>query len=116
MNYNLCLNAQTEHKHTECDASYIVISVPSQLGKVISKQKTNKGRFEFNLNENRTFIIPMEIGTSFIYSGFLLTHHQQIHNLSYDINTFVNVVSYNSKRLFENMLQSFRRYLGDNFD
>ena len=42
VNYNLCLNAQREHKHTECDASYTVISVPSQLGKVISKQKQIK--------------------------------------------------------------------------
>ena len=116
VNYNLCLNAQTEKKHTECDASYTVIAVPSQLGKVHSKEKKNKGRFELNLDENKTFIIPMEIGTSFVYSGYLLTHHQQIHNLSYDTNPFVNIVSYNSKRLFENMLQSFRRYLGDNFD
>ena len=39
-------------KHTECDALYTVIAVPSQLGKVISKGKKNKGRFELNLNEN----------------------------------------------------------------
>ena len=116
MNYNLCLNAQIEKRHTECDASYTIISVPSQLGKVISKEKKNKGRFELNLNEKKTFIFPMEIGTLFVYSEFLLTHHQQIHNLSCDTNPFVNVVSYNSKRLFENMLQSFRRYLGDNFE
>ena len=90
--------------------------MPSQLGKVISKGEKNKGRFELNLNENKTFIIPMEIGTSLVYSGFLLTHCQQIHNLSCDTNPFVNVASYNSKQLFENMLQSFRHYLGDNFD
>ena len=42
VNYNLCLNAQTEQKHTECDASYTVIAVPSQLGKVISKGKKIK--------------------------------------------------------------------------
>ena len=116
VNYNICLNAQTEQRHTECDASYTIISVPSQLAKVTSTGKKNKGRFELNLNENETFIIPMDIGISFVYSGFLLTHHQQIHNLSCDTPPFVNVVSYNSKRLFENMLQSFRRYLGDNFE
>lgn len=76
INYNLCLNAQTQQRHTECDASYTIISVPSQLDKVYLKEKKNKGKFELNLNENETFIIPMNIGTSFIYSGFLLTHCQ----------------------------------------
>ena len=113
VNYNLCLNAQTQQRHTECDASYTIISVPSQLDKVYLKEKKNKGKFELNLNENETFIIPMNIGTSFIYSGFLLTHRQQIHNLSSVTHPFVNVVSYNSKCLFGNMLQSFRRYLGE---
>ena len=30
LNFNLCLNAQTAEKHTECDASYNIISVPVQ--------------------------------------------------------------------------------------
>ena len=47
VNYNLCLDAQTEQRHTECDALYTIISVPSQLGKVISKEGGgDKGRFE----------------------------------------------------------------------
>ena len=75
VNYNVCLNAQTEQRHTECDASYTIISVPNQLAKETSTGKKNKGRFELNLNENETFIIPMGIGISFVYSGFLLTHH-----------------------------------------
>ena len=29
--YDLCLNAQTAEKHTECDASYTVIKVPNQI-------------------------------------------------------------------------------------
>jgi len=58
-------------------------------------------------------IIPMNIGSLFTYSGFLVTHRQQIHNPTDEVVPFVNVVSYNSKRLFENMLQSFRRYLGE---
>ena len=55
----------------------------------------------------------MNIGTCFIYSGFLLTYRQQIYMLNDQGNPFLNIVSYNSKRLFENMLQSFRRYIGD---
>ena len=111
--YNLCLNAQTAEKHTECDASYTIIAVPNQLHKNVYDKKKNIAKFEINLNDNSQMIIPMDIGCVFTYSGFLLTHRQQIHNESSDVVPFVNVVSYNSKRLFENMLQSFRRYLGE---
>ena len=111
ISYNLCLNAETEQKHTECDASYTVISVPSQLHKKTHGRKWNKGRFELHINPNCTFIIPMDVGTSFTYSGYLLTHRQQIYRQSDDVPEFMNIVTYNSKRLFENMMQSFRRYL-----
>ena len=30
VNFNLCLNAQITKVHTECDASYTVISVPNR--------------------------------------------------------------------------------------
>ena len=113
LNFNLCLNAQTDDVHTECDASYTVISVPKQIPAPKDMYKKNKGRFELNINDACTFVIPMEIGTSFVYSGYLLSHRQQIHYGSENCDPFVNIVSYNSKRLFENMLQSFRRYLGD---
>ena len=36
MNYNLCLNAETEQAHTECDSLYTVICVPNQM---IKKKK-----------------------------------------------------------------------------
>ena len=113
ISYNLCLNAQTEEKHTECDASYTIISVPNQLPRKTNKGKRNVGRFELIINENCRMVIPMDIGISFTYSGYLLTHRQQVHNESQDEHPLVNVVSYNSKRLFENMLQSFRRYIGE---
>ena len=29
--FNLCLNAQTAEKYTECDASYTAITVPNQV-------------------------------------------------------------------------------------
>ena len=44
--YNLCLNAQTEVKHTECDASYTIIAVPKQL----TKEKWEKKKILLNLN------------------------------------------------------------------
>jgi len=111
--FNLCLNAQTSEKHTECDASYTIIAVPNQPNKPISAKKKNIAKFEFNLQEDCTILIPMDIGTVLTYSGFLLTHRQQILNEDSEVVPFVNIASYNSKRLFENMLQSFRRYLGE---
>ena len=44
--YNLCLNAQTEVKHTECDASYTIIAVPNQ----IMKEKWEKKKILLDLN------------------------------------------------------------------
>ena len=43
INFNLCLNAQTELVHTKCDASYTVISVPNQISKSTPVDKKNKG-------------------------------------------------------------------------
>ena len=76
--YNLYLNAQTAKKHTECDASYTVIRVPNQVTTKFMDGKKNKGRFGFNINEKCTLIVPLEISKSLTYSGFLLTHRQQI--------------------------------------
>ena len=113
INFNLCLNAQTKKVHTECDASYTIILVPNQLinKKVRQGRRNNVGKFELHINDDCVVVIPMVIGTSFAYSGYLLSHRQQIHNETTDMAPFVNIVSYNSKRLFENMLQSFRCYL-----
>ena len=111
MNYNLCMNAETEQPHTECDSSYTVICVPNQLMNKKNKRIQNHGSFELVINSKETVVIPMEIGTVFTYSGFLLTHRQQIRDRDDQELPFVNLVSYNSKRLFENMMESFRRYL-----
>ena len=65
------------------------------------------------MNSDSMIVIPMAIGTILTYSGFLLTHRQQIQNKTTVDKPFVNIVSYSSKRLFENMMTSFRRYLDD---
>ena len=38
--YNLCLNAETEQAHTECNSSYTVICVPNQMIKKRGDTKT----------------------------------------------------------------------------
>ena len=107
MTFYLCMNAETQQAHTECDFSYTVISVPNQI---LSKAKNgfkNCGSFELIINSDSTIVIPMTIGKIFTY--FFLTHRQQIQNKSPSDKPFINIVSYSSKRLFENMMESFRR-------
>ena len=64
------MNAQTAEKHTECDASYTVITVPNQVTTKFMDGKKTKGRFEFNINETYILIVPLEISMSLTYSGF----------------------------------------------
>ena len=111
LNYNLCLNAETEQAHTECDSSYTIICVPNQIERKARSGYKNCGSFEFIVNSNCTITVPMYVGTILVYSGFLLTHRQQIRNKDAQFPPFVNMVTYNSKRMFENVMESFRRYL-----
>ena len=113
LNYNLCINAETEQAHTECDSSYTIICVPNQnLNSHVPGNK-NTAHFQFVVNPETTISVPLNVGTILTYSGYLLTHRQKILNKDPNQNPFINIVSYNSKRLFENMMESFRRFLGD---
>ena len=113
MNYNLCLNAETGQPHTECDSSYTIICVQNQnLNNHIPGNK-NTACIQLVVNPKTTISIPMTVGTIFTYSGYLLTHRQQIINKDLNQKPFVNIVSYNSKHLFENMMKSFRQYIGN---
>ena len=51
----------------------------------------------------------MHPGTVFCYSGYMLTHRQQLTMGTHQSEPFINIVSYNSKRLFSNLMESFRR-------
>ena len=70
---------------------------------------TNKncGSFELVINSKAIIVIHLCVGTILTYSGYLLTHRQQIRNKDPNAKPFVNIVSYNSKQLFENMMTSF---------
>ena len=111
LNCYLCVDAQTQVQHTEPDASYTIISVPKQITNYKDKEPPKKGRFEFMLNKKETLSIIMHPGLILAYSGYMITHRQQIitrHGLS---SPFINLVSYNSKRLFSNLMESFRRVI-----
>ena len=109
LNAHLCLNAQTRVKHTECDSSYTIISVPPQEKEKTVKGMYNKAEFEFNISNEEAVVIPLRMGTTLVYSGYLLTHRQQIRKLNEDVKPFINVVSYNSQKMFNHLMESFCR-------
>ena len=108
INSHLCINAQTQLPHTEHDSSYTLITVPQQ-NKVERVKGNSKASFEFIINESETIIIQMRPGTIFSYSGYMLTHRQQVTEGIAESEPVINIVSYNSKRLFSNLMESFRR-------
>ena len=112
MNMNLCINAQTIVPHTERDTSYTIISVPSQKLSGESN-KNNNTSFEFYIDQDKVIVVPMSIGTIICYSGYLLTHRQHKKQDDKDMDPFINMVSYNSKRLLSHMLSSIERNIGD---
>ena len=69
----------------------------------------NKAEFKFNISNEEAVVIPLRIGTTLVYSGYLLTHRQQIRKLNKDVKPFINVVSYNSQKMFNHLMESFRR-------
>ena len=113
LNVHMCHNAQTKMKHTECDASYTIISVPEQEKKFTNSGRQNKAQFEFNITDDCTLLLPLESKTILVYSGFLLTHRQQIRKLNDQVDPFINIVSYNSEKLFKHLMESFRREINE---
>ena len=109
LNAHLCFNAQTRVKHTESDSSYTIISVPDQQKQATLTGFCNKAEFEFNVTEHEAIVIPLQVGVTLVYSGFMLTHCQQIRQLNEDVRPFINVVSYNSQKMFNHLMESFRR-------
>ena len=109
LNCHLCLNAQTQEQHTEPDASYTIIAVPKKINLCSKNDTSNKAQFEFMLNETQVIIVSMHPGTIITYSGYMLTYRQQILDMDALSLPFVNIVAYNSKRLFANQMKSFRR-------
>ena len=69
----------------------------------------NKAEFEFNISDSEAIVIPLDIGTTLVYSGYMLTHCQQIRKLDNDVKPFINIVSYNSQKMFNHLKESFRR-------
>ena len=69
----------------------------------------NKAEFEFNITNDEAVVIPLRVGTTLVYSGFMLTRCQQVRRLNDEVKTFVNIVSYNSQKMFNHLMESFCR-------
>ena len=81
--------------------------VPNKICSTNSNETSNTAKFEIMVNTNEHLIIPMHPGTIICYSGYMLTHRQQIIDVGTLSLPIVNVVAYNSKRLFSNLMESF---------
>ena len=113
INSHLCINAATEMEHTEHDSSYTIIVIPNQNTPSTFNGFNSRARFELVINETTTILINMFPRVMFTYSGYMLTHRQQLNEHMKESESFINIVSYNSKRLFCNVMESFRRDIGE---
>ena len=107
INSHLCVNAATKIEHTEHGSSYTVIVVPNQQTCFRSNGFNFRARFKLVVNKLTTFLINIYPGVLFTYSGYTLTQQQQLNMNMKDSEMFVNIVSYKSKRLFFNVMESF---------
>ena len=114
INSHLCINASTKIEHTEHDSSYTIIVVPNQEACFKSNGSNSRAGFELIINKSTTILINMYPGVLFTYSGYMLIHQQQLNSNIKDAEMVVNIVSYNSKRLFCNVMESFRHDIKEN--
>ena len=88
VNTHLYLNTQTLTKHTECGSSYTIIFIPPHEKEATSHGKFNKGEFGFNLTEECSLVLPLEVGTILVYSAYLLNYRQQVKKINHEIKPF----------------------------
>ena len=96
----LSINAVTKHFHTEDDVTYTIIDIPSQA----KRTKSNQYHFLFQFSKKYSIRIPMNIGTTIVFSGKLLTHRQSSMIFdNADDDLFFNFGSYGNKKLYNHI-------------
>ena len=75
LNAHLCVNAETKITHTEMDSSYKLITYPDQPDCNWRQKET---QFNFHIGSDERIIIRMTPGICFMFSGYLLSHNQEI--------------------------------------
>jgi len=104
---SISVNGRTNEFHTENDSTYTVIAIPKQ--EEFSKRK-HEYSFIFKFKEKHNISIRLTEGTSFLYSGKLLTHRQSC-NLPIQMKdeVFINFASYGTQRLFSHIKKTMMR-------
>ena len=115
----VCINAITKDFHTENDASYTLISVPTQERNNDRSTFSNMNRkdtfFLFELDSDNIFAIRMRDNISFFFHGALLTHRQHCDDGYEPIEIrkqkpkFYNIACYSNARLFFHLRKTIQR-------
>ena len=104
----LYVNTTTSVLHTEDDCSYTVISIPAQ------NKEVKRYPFLFKINADEMIKPNMNTDLSFIFSGKNLLHRQSCSTMDNNHDkTFINISSYDNKKLFTHMHKSFARNMHD---
>jgi len=108
----ICNDAQTCDRHIEKDCSYTMIGAP------IAKDNINvmgKFVFEFEWNKEGGIIkVKLRRGTVLYYSGYLIMHRQISlvdNGHQYCDFKFWSLATYGNKRLYENAIMTFKRFI-----
>ena len=108
INCHVCINAMTNDSHAEMDSFHALTCVPKQFDENYKRLET---KFLFQINDDTTICVPMHERMAFMHSGFMLSHHQVLEKKHRSNTTFINLATHGNKRLFHNMMSSFRRDL-----
>ena len=98
-------------ENTQNVTPHILSSVYQHILKKTTGGISNKGVFEFNILHEQTLFLPLDVGTVLVYSG--LTHRKQIKLKNENHKPFINVVAYNSEKLFNHLMESLRREINE---
>ena len=103
---NMCVNAETTQYHIERDCTYTIIHVPQQVKYNVS----SKYHFMFKTADDMNIAIPMQAGSTILFTGQFLTHRQSgPSDSTADSGTFFNFSSYGNEKLFRHIKKSLGR-------
>ena len=110
----VCINACTRRFHTENDCTYTIITVPNQVNTSKSSDSIPQFDFLYMIKPKCYVGIDMKIGTTFLFSGYMLTHRQHCYPPPESNDYFFNLASYGNKRLFNHLKTSLLRIMDNN--
>ena len=103
---NMCVNAETTQYHIERDCTYTIIHVPQQ----VKCNDNSKHHFMFKKADDMNIAIPIQIGTTILFTSQFLTHRQSGPiDSTVDNDTFFNFTSYGNEKLFRHIKKSMAR-------